>query len=83
MSRRSSSRMISGAAETTYEQTEYLKRKDFPVTAAPPSTCRFSTSTLRPARARYAALTVMATANDDDVVFVGHAFSVCSVLENR
>ena len=52
--------MISGrSSETTYEQTEYLKPgKISSVTAAPPSTCRRSTtSTLRPALARYAALT--------------------------
>src|SRR5437588_1199077 len=57
---RSSSRMISGRRrETTYEQTENLKPgKISSVTAAPPSTCRrSSTSTRLPARARYAALT--------------------------
>ena len=50
--------MISGrSSETTYEQTENLNPgKISSVTAAPPSTCRrSSTSTLRPARARYAA----------------------------
>ena len=52
--------MISGrSSDTTYEQTEYLKPgKISSVTAAPPSTCRrSSTSTRLPARARYAALT--------------------------
>src|SRR5262249_26744534 len=50
--------MISGrSSDTTYEQTENLKPgKTSSVTAAPPSTCRRSrTTTLRPARARYAA----------------------------
>src|SRR5687768_9384126 len=50
--------MISGrSSDTTYEQTENLKPgKTSSVTAAPPSTWRRSrTSTLRPARARYAA----------------------------
>src|SRR5262245_28928062 len=50
--------MISGlSSETTYEQTENLNPlKTSSVTAAPPRTCRrSSTSTLRPARARYAA----------------------------
>src|SRR5436305_14517159 len=50
--------MISGRnSETTYEQTEKRKPGNTSsVTAAPPRTCRrSSTSTLRPARARYAA----------------------------
>ena len=50
--------MISGrSSETTYEQTENLNPgKTSSVTAAPPRTWRRSrTSTLRPARARYAA----------------------------
>src|SRR5215471_15011807 len=50
--------MISGrSSDTTYEQTENLKPGNTSsVTAAPPSTWRrSSTSTLRPARARYAA----------------------------
>src|SRR6476661_6853467 len=52
--------MISGRrSDTTYEQTEYLNPGLISsVTAAPPRTCRrSSTSTFRPARARYAALT--------------------------
>src|SRR6266446_10645995 len=52
--------MISGrSSDTTYEHTENLKPgKTSSVTAAPPSTCRrSSTSTRLPARARYAALT--------------------------
>ena len=52
--------MISGrSSETTYEQTEKRKPgKTSSVTAAPPSTWRrSSTSTFRPARARYAAFT--------------------------
>src|SRR5688500_7819566 len=56
---RSSSRMISGRSnDTTYEHTENLKPgKISSVTAAPPRTCRrSSTSTFRPARARYAAV---------------------------
>src|SRR5689334_16545798 len=51
--------MISGRnSETTYEQTENLKPgKTSSVTAAPPTRWRFSsTTTRRPARARYAAL---------------------------
>jgi hypothetical protein len=42
------------SSETTYEQTEKLKPvKTSSVTAAPPSTCRrSSTTTFRPARAR-------------------------------
>src|SRR3954463_13891827 len=50
--------MISGrSSETTYEQTENLNPgKTSSVTAAPPSTCRrSSTRTFFPARARYAA----------------------------
>ena len=50
--------MICGrSSETTYEQTEMWKPGNTSsVTAAPPSTCRrSSTSTRRPARARYAA----------------------------
>ena len=56
----SSSRMISGRNnDTTYEHTENWKPGTISsVTAAPPTTCRrSSTSTLRPARARYAAAT--------------------------
>ena len=52
--------MISGrSSETTYEKTENRKPgKTSSVTAAPPSTWRFSSTTVfSPARARYAALT--------------------------
>jgi hypothetical protein len=52
--------MISGRNnETTYEKTEKRKPGNASsVTAAPPSTCRRSSTTVfRPARARYAALT--------------------------
>ncbi len=65
--------MISGrSSETTYEQTENLKPgKTSSVTAAPPSTCRrSSTSTLRPGARQVGGVDepVVAAADDDDVV---------------
>ena len=66
--------MISGrSSETTYEQTENLKPgKTSSVTAAPPSTCRrSSTSTLRPGAREVggAGQAVVAATDDDRVVF--------------